>query len=531
MRRLFARVAVGSLVGATLAVGVAGTSWQLPPAAAAGLANVDFDGDGIGDYAVGAAGESGGAGGVYTFYGATETTPGRQQYWSQDSASVQGTAQPDDAFGAAVAAGDFNNDGFDDLAIGVPGEMVSRKRNAGAVQVLYGSANGLRATGNEYWTQDRGDIQTSSAPNELFGTALAAGDFNDDGRDDLAIGAPGEQVGRFPGAGTVHILHGCSCGLTSTRAQRFSQDTADVAGAAGRDENFGFSLAVGKFGGDAIDDLAIGVPGETVGRHPGAGGVVVMRGRATAGLTGNASQLWTEVQLRIAEANGAEDYDFFGFSIAAGDLNLDGVDDLAIGAPGEYSGTIAFSGAAFVAFGDDALLGRPGAQMVTQDTDGVLGRNSKYQEFGHTVFVAPLGNVDAGPADDYLVVGVPYEDVGGNADAGVLHVFEPSASGVVTTGSKMWSLDSDGILGEPTLGGWFGITFGATDTDGDGVAELLVGSPGEDVGTILGSGGITRFGEDDTEPVAAGSIHWTEASDGISGRAAKTDFFGAAFTF
>jgi hypothetical protein len=102
---------------------------------------------------------------------------------------------------------------------------------------------------------------------------------------------------------------------------------------------------------------------------------------------------------------------------------------------------------------------------------------------------------------------------------------------VTTTGAQLWSLDSDGLLGAPTPGGWFSITLGATDTDGDGVAELLVGSPGEDIGTKLGAGAISRFGTQAGVPSATGSRHWSQNTSGVAGAAAQTDFFGSAFTF
>ena len=501
-----------------------------PAHAAIDPGHPDFDGDGIADWAVGAAGENNGAGGVYTFYGADPKTTARTQYWTQDTPGIQGTSHVDDAFGAAVVAADFNNDGFSDLAIGVPGERVGGRRNAGGVQVIYGSVTGLQPAGNEFWTQDRGAIQSRSEVNELFGTSLAAGDFDADGRSDLAVGAPGELVGRAPGAGAAFVLRGCACGLTDAKSQRFTQDVSGMPGTAGRDDNFGFSLAVGTFGGDAIDDLAIGVPGDRVSNRVGAGGVHVLRGRATAGLTANGGQFWNEPLLQLPETNGAEEYDFFGFSIAAGDLNLDGVDDIAVGAPGEYSGSIPFSGAVMTIFGDGSMLGRAGAQYLSQDTPDMPGKNTKFQEFGHTVHVAPIGNVDGGVADDFLVIGVPYEDINGVADAGLVHVLPPSVSGVVASGSAMWHLDSNGLAGDPTIGGWFGITLGSVDTDADGQSELLVGSPGEDVGDVLGAGGVTRFGDEGAEPTASGSFHRTEASDVVSGRAARTDFFASALT-
>ena len=94
----------------------------------------------------------------------------------------------------AAVQGDFNGDGFADLAVGAPGEDLGSP-DAGAVNVLYGSAAGLTSAGNQFWHQNSPGIAERADAGDLFGSALAAGDFNGDGFDDLAIGVPAEDVG------------------------------------------------------------------------------------------------------------------------------------------------------------------------------------------------------------------------------------------------------------------------------------------------------------------------------------------------
>ncbi len=73
------------------------------------------------------------------------------QIWHQDSDGIAGRAELRDNFGDALAAGDFNNDGFEDLAIGVAREDVGGEENAGAVNVIYGGPEGLAPPGNQIW--------------------------------------------------------------------------------------------------------------------------------------------------------------------------------------------------------------------------------------------------------------------------------------------------------------------------------------------------------------------------------------------
>lgn len=518
------------MVGLTVAAGPIATT--MPAAAAPGDAEPDFDNDGVGDYAVGAAGEARGGGGVYAFYGTAASTGGRRQVWSQNTEGVGGSTAADDAFGAAVAAGDFDGDGYDDLAVGVPGDDVGGRSDAGSVNVLYGSASGLTAAGSEWWYLGRTGVAGTPGTSDLFGTALVAGDFDGDGRDELAIGIPGKNTGGRVGAGTVTVLRGCACGLTGSGSRWFSQNSNGVGGTSGIDDNFGFALAVGRFGGDAIDDLVIGAPGESIGGVQSAGAVHVLPGTLGSGLTGVGSQMWSEAGLDVSDANGAEPFDFFGWSVATGDLNRDGTDDLAAGAPGEYSGSTAFAGAAFVAYGDAGLLGKAGAQMINQETNGVSGASSANQEFGHSVMVVAAHNDDGGAPDDSLVVGVPYRSVSSRREAGMVFVFRSSPTGVVTAANSYFTLAGTDLPGSPTAFGWFGITLGAADADGDGVVELLFGSPGEDAGVPakVAAGAFTRLAEDDTAPVTAGAVHWTQDSAGVAGSPGTTDFFASSIT-
>src|SRR5690348_6899101 len=132
---------------------------------------------------------------------------------------------------------DFNGDGFADLAVGVPGEDPHGIDFAGSVHVIYGSADGLdgnHPVDDQLWSQEQTGISGVGDPYDNFGSAVAAGDFDGDGFDDLAIGVPGEdlpisgQDEESPDAGAVHILYGTPSGLTATRQRLITEDTAGV---------------------------------------------------------------------------------------------------------------------------------------------------------------------------------------------------------------------------------------------------------------------------------------------------------------
>ena len=116
--------------------------------------------------------------------------------------------RPLEARDVPSAYGDFNGDGYDDLAIGVPGEDYSSyapgHRGRQRDLRLGRRAVRRRQPANQLWTQDSYGIQDFAKANDRFGTALAVGNFNGDGYDDLAIGVPGEDGG----AGAVNVLYG-----------------------------------------------------------------------------------------------------------------------------------------------------------------------------------------------------------------------------------------------------------------------------------------------------------------------------------
>ena len=116
---------------------------------------------------------------------------------------------------------DFNGDGYDDLAIGVPSESVAGNLQAGAVHVLYSSKDGLVSLGSQFFREGVSGIPGVPETSDHFGTALASGDFDDDGYADLAIGVPGEDVfangTNEQESGIVVILHGSPTGLHASQ--------------------------------------------------------------------------------------------------------------------------------------------------------------------------------------------------------------------------------------------------------------------------------------------------------------------------
>jgi hypothetical protein len=220
---------------------------QPTTAPAAVEVRADFNHDGADDLAIGAPSERVGglvaADAVHVLYGsATGLTGTGSQVWTQDSPGVPDTAESGDHFGDALAAGDFDHDGFADLAVGAPFESVGSVTLAGAVNILSGSASGLTSVGGRLFTQVGG------APEEtdLFGDALAAGDFNHDGFDDLAVAAPEEDVGSIVDAGAVSVPYGSAGGLTTTGGRLFSKDSPGIDGSASERDFFGHALTTGN---------------------------------------------------------------------------------------------------------------------------------------------------------------------------------------------------------------------------------------------------------------------------------------------
>jgi len=312
------------------------------------------------------------------------------QFFTQDSPNVEGVAEDGDFFGRSLAAGDFNGDGFDDLAIGAPGEDLGNVGDAGAVHVLYGVGAGLSPTttpNDELWHQDVPGIGSSGEEGDWFGGALAAGDFDADGLDDLAIGVPDEGLDDAPvdRAGIVQVLYGASHngGLGSAGAQLWAQGVGGVNDQSEADGLFGWALASANFGNGGQDDLAIGVYGEDVQGLAGAGAVNVIYGSAH-GLTtaGIADQFWTQASNDVGGEPGVQDR--FGGALAAFDFGGSGHADLAIGAQLEDSSGQTDAGAVNVIYGSPNGLSATGTpdDLWHQDNASVGDSAEPYDRFG-----------------------------------------------------------------------------------------------------------------------------------------------------
>ena len=402
------------------------------------LAVGNFNGDDYSDLAIGIPDESVGtlvsAGRVVVIYGSADGLDSENNFdFNQNTPMIEEVAEAYDMFGYALTAGDFDGNGCDDLAVGVPGEEIDGILFAGAVNVLYGFSYGLSIGGDQLWHQDVSGIADSAEPYDYYGIVLAAGDFAGDGYDDLCVGIPYEDINGESNAGAVNVIYGSSGGLTA-RDQIFHQDMYGVDDTAEGGDNFGLSLATGDFDGDGRDDLAVGVPYETYDSLILTGIVHVLYGGLNhLGTTG--SQIWNQDSPGIRGT--ARDADTFGFSVASGDFNDDGYDDLAVGVPGEEVNGMGDAGAVNILFGSSGSgLTDTKNRYGHQDSPGMLDEAEWYDYFGVSL---AAGDFNGNGFDD-LVIGIPYEDIHGVGNAGAVQVVYTYPSG-----NQFWHQGNLGI--------------------------------------------------------------------------------------
>ncbi|GHC45806.1 FG-GAP-like repeat-containing protein [Roseibacillus persicicus] len=466
------------------------------------MAAGDFNGDGTKDFAVGIPSRAvsrdnssyANAGQVAVYFsGGAEPFSWEEpdQTFDQETESLPGVAEENDQFGNALAGGDFNGDGYDDLAIGVSGEenfAGANSQNSGVIQILYGSPFGLVHPGNQVISQE--SLGQSSATDDFFGYTLASGDLNGDGYADLAIGCPYRDVDGVVNAGVVYRAWGTENGLNTSANSLIHQGLSSYPEALGAHDLFGHSLAVGDFNGGSPDDLAIGVPFEDAGSLADTGGVQIVYGENS--YTGDPGPFLTQSGYSTGgDIPGAREAgDRFGWALAAGDFTGDGRADLAIGVPNEAVGSITNAGAVNIVYGSPSGLGTGNALLIGEDTANPVGPDlpgeaESGDRFGYALAAGDID--DDGYAN--LVIGIPYEGASAGENKGALLVVDGSSSGILTTTPGTYRLDettddSSILLGSALL---------LADLDGDGKEDILAGAPSLDLDEDTANSGSIRI--------------------------------------
>jgi len=476
------------------------------------------------------------------------------------------------ASASSKVTGDFNGDGFEDKAIGVPFEDLDSPSgtitNAGVVHVIYGSPSGLSTSSvlpDQLLRQDSLDNGGIPEVNDMFGSSLSSGDFNGDGKDDLAIGVPGDDidpsvatVGNFDAktnsgqlrqfAGVVQVIYGSERGLSSAvlhnQVKVFIQGFDFLFDAPEFADFFGLSLASGDYNGDGLDDLAIGTPYEDTflpsgGSVRDAGMVQVVYGSQLVGLDTNQAvhdQAFWQGNNHVIDA--AESDDRFGLSLSSGDFNGDGKDDLAVGVPFERTENgLENPGTINVIYGSSLGLSTtsPIFNQVWEQGSGLADVPNNGDLFGSSL---SSGDYNGDGKDD-LAVGVPSESIaveeGIGSREGAVNVIYGSSSGLSATGNQLWEQGHNGLHETAEINDFFGSSLSSSDFNGDGKDDLAVGVPLESVqgGTITFAGKVqviygSSSGLSATTPLA--DQLWEQGQNGLDDVAESGDGFGTSLS-
>ncbi|HEY3498425.1 MAG TPA: FG-GAP repeat protein, partial [Polyangiaceae bacterium] len=379
------------------------------------LAAGDFDDDGCDDVAIGAPGALVGGAVIIAYGGSGGIDPSVSEAWDQDSPAVNDVAEAADFFGGTLTAADFDGDGYDDIAIGVPSEDVGTIESAGLVNVLYGSASGITSDADQVFHLNSTLIDGTADEFENFAYSLESGDFDGDGFAELAVGTLGDAVDGVHNSGSVLILRGSVAGLSSNGEQLLTQKALGFP--VGTNGLFSRSLAAGDFDGNDLDDLAIG---SYLGNE---GAFHVLYGTAS-GLSLTGAQVFTQSTPGVPGVSSSTDR--FGMTLVAGNFDGGTQDDLAISATGEVINGFDRAGTVTILYGHSSGLATQPVlpdlihQNMTSDAEAeatdLFGTNLASGDFNSDGF------------HELLVAG-QHENLDGLNDAGAVHVFFGSGAG------------------------------------------------------------------------------------------------------
>ncbi|MFE2275849.1 VCBS repeat-containing protein [Streptomyces sp. NPDC059454] len=462
------------------------------PATAADSTDValaDFNGDGRGDVASSANGAyvsgKAQAGQFVVLYGtSTGVSSAKRHTLSQNSTGVPGTAEAGDNFGYDHAYADFNGDGYDDVAVSSPYEDVDGDKDGGTLAILWGSASGI--TGKGITVTD-----PSRSSHDQWGKNLAAGDFDGDGKADLAVGSNNATLYVYKGGFTTA---GKSGGRYTIKPPILGSEADGPV-----------NLTAGDVDGGATDLIVDGY--ETSSEYGWNRNYFI---------PGSSSGLQTSAATSLKP----------GVITAVGDIDKDGFGDIVSGA--YWNSTIedgttipdsANGGKVWVTYGSDAGPLTDSAVGITQNTGNVPGTSEGNDYFGYEL---DLGDINADGFLD-LAVGVAGENIDTEVDTGTVTVLYGTANGLNTaSGAQSFSQDTAGVPGSNEDNDGFGLDVKLDDVTGDGKADLIVGSAEN-----AGNGAITYLPSTGSKITTSGARSVSPSTSGVS--TTGTPYFGSNF--
>ncbi len=394
----------------------------------------DLNGDGYDELISGAPNNA--TGYISITYGSS-TLPSAATISTSNSVVITGNGTTD-FFGVSLAKGDVNADGYDDVVVSATGDTTGGGANSGAIYLIYGQSSQL-TSGAVSSMSNRARFY--AGPSVLAGSAIAMGDINNDGFDDIIVGTSNDAST----GGAVYIIYGQAAnysGLSNTVGS-LAKFTGEAAG-----NSFGGSIAVGDANGDGYDDFLVGASLNNDG-GTAAGSVYLFYGQSTQ-YTG------TTAASSVAELTGEAMADNFGATMTAGDITGDSLVDFIVTASGNDDG----------ANGAGAVYVIPGS--TTTITSGT-GSASIYSEYTGVTTNDAIGQVATA---DMNGDGVAEMIIGGQSvstGSGAVYI----VAGGTTSGS-LSTVSLATITGSGAES--FGRAVGSGDLNGDGYVELLVGA-------------------------------------------------------